>query len=484
MKKILLLFIAFSSAANFLYAQGFEEISSVSPMNITRLNHASVALPDGKVLVVGGHIQGFDITSTAEIYDPIADTWTLYNIDNAHDGCSFVELNDGRFMFYGGFPYGGGSGQSNATTIYDPVAGLFSNGPTMNVSRAFSSAVKLSDNRVLVVGNWYNTGDAEIYDPVANNFTSVGTPVMERANPLVFPCNDGGAVVIGGYGIYGSPNYSDVVYFDPSNSQFTSLASELIDGETGWITSWYASYGPISDVQLSNGNYVFMIYKMISASEYQYALAEFNPETKEITKLTSTPEIPFYSGMSPNEWSYGLHLMVDPTSDFVYFMGVGSSTAPYLARLYAFDTETGTLEVPSGSTGYDYYIYSSSKTWVNGNLLCTGGTIDGSNFSITNEAKLLGPLNSLSVQQLENSVDISVFPNPVSTSTFKVNSGSLAIDLIEILDLRGNLVKRMEVNVNEQTNTVDSGNLTNGFYLLRMSSSTEVYTKKILLNND
>jgi hypothetical protein len=150
--------------------------------------------------------------------------------------------------------------------------------------------------------------------------------------------------------------------------------------------------------------------------------------------------------------------------------------------LYAFDPQTGILEIPTVQTGMDYHLYSSSRAWVNGDILCTGGSIDGSNFNVTNQVTLVRPQNSLSVQKPENSVDISVFPNPVSLATFQVNSGDLAIELIEILDLRGNLVKRVEVKTNDQTHNVERGNLTNGVYFLRMSTSSEVYTKKILLD--
>jgi hypothetical protein len=223
MKKILILLFVFVPAAQFLYSQGFEVIEGIAPMNVTRIGHASVSLPDGKVLVVGGHTQGFEITSTAEIFDPLTGIWTLYNIDNPHDGCSFVKLADGRFMFYGGFSGWGGTGQSTVTTLFDPATSEFTNGPVMNVARAFSAAVRLADNRIIIVGNWYNTGNAEIFNPETNEFTSIGVPVSERSDPLVFPCNDGGAVIIGGYGIYGSPFYTDIVYYDIVNSQFTTL---------------------------------------------------------------------------------------------------------------------------------------------------------------------------------------------------------------------------------------------------------------------
>jgi hypothetical protein len=482
MKKIQLLFAALMLTSGLLYSQGFDVLTGVSPMNVTRYGQASVSLTNGKVLVVGGHTQGFQITPTAEIFDPLTGTWTLYNISNPHDGCSFVKLNNGKFMFFGGFSSGLGVGQSSVTTVFDPLTNEFSAGPVMNVSRAFSSAVKLNDNRILIVGNWYNTGDAEIFDPATNTFTSVGIPVAERANPLVFPCNDGGAVIIGGYGNFGSPNYSDVVNFNPTSNEFTTLSTELISGETGWITSWYSNSPALADMRMNNGNYIFMVYKLTGTNEYQYGFAQFNPETKEITRINSSPEMPMYNGTSPNEWAFGLNIMKDPETDYIYIMAVGSASSPFLTRLYSFDPTNGNLEIPSGEASFDYYLYSSSKSWVNGDILCSGGSINGSNFDITSEAKLLRIQNSLKTKNLFGSNSIKVFPNPISGGTFYVDSQNKNINSIEIVDLRGEVVRTIRVNKNNQIQTIEMGDVSKGVYFIRMYGSTEVYTEKVVFN--
>lgn len=483
MKKIQILFAALILTSNLLYSQGFEEITDVSPMNVTRYGHASVSLPDGKVLVIGGHTQGFQITSTAEIYDSQTNEWTLYNIDNPHDGCSYVKLSNGNFMFFGGFSGSSGIGQSTVTTIFNPETSVFTSGPQMNVARGYSTAVKLTDDRVMIVGNWYNTGDAEIFDPSTNTFTSIGIPLAERSNPLVFPSNDGGAVILGGNGNYGSPAYSDIVHYDPESMEFLSLSPQLIEGETGWTTSWSASFDQLSEMKLSTGNYIFMIYRALDGGNYEYAFAEFNPETKEVTKMNSTPELPLYNGTNPNEWGFGLSISKHPSTDYAYIMAVGSSSAPFLTRLYAFDPATGNLDIPDGQAAYNYYLHSSSKSWVNGNLLCTGGSINGSNFDITNEAKLLSPQNSLSVNWITNkSTGIQVYPNPVSNNTFQINSMHHSISIIDIIDVRGIVVKSTDVNANDQIHYIERGNLSNGVYVIRMRGLNSVFTEKVIFN--
>jgi hypothetical protein len=471
----------FLTSISWVYSQGFEVLNGASPMNVTRYNHAAVSLPDGKVLAVGGHTQDFLITSTAEIFDPLTGTWTLYNIDNPHDACSFVELSDGRFMFFGGFSGGSGVGQSNVTTIFNPTTNTFTNGPTMNVARALSTAIKLADNRILIVGNWYNTGDAEIYDPATNTFTSVGTPIVERAYPVVFPCNDGGAAILGGFGVYGSPFYSDIVYFNPTTSQFSSLSPEIIEGETGWLTYWNSFHPLVSKMKLSNGNYIFMIYRAINSTDYEFSFAEFNPETKVVNKLNSTPAIPLYTGLSPNEWAYGLNLMKDPSDDIIYFVGVVPNSSPISTRLYAYKYQSNTLEIPSGEIGLSHYLYSSSKAWVGGNLLCTGGTIDGSNFNITNDVKLIRPVNSLNVTDLSNTPEIQIYPNPVLDNHFEINCSGLSVQTIEIHDLSGKIVKQVQVNSNNPKHMIETQNIAPGLYIIKITGVFGVYTQPLVI---
>src|SRR5262249_16493944 len=53
--------------------------SQLASMNLQRLDYASVTLPNGKVMVLGGEYSGPDLkksyTNRTEIYDPVANTW-------------------------------------------------------------------------------------------------------------------------------------------------------------------------------------------------------------------------------------------------------------------------------------------------------------------------------------------------------------------------------------------------------------------------
>src|SRR5580700_5827635 len=63
-----------SSSAELFAASG--SFSAATSMNVPRSGHIAVVLQDGRVLVAGGTTTGGVVTSTAEIYDPVATTWT------------------------------------------------------------------------------------------------------------------------------------------------------------------------------------------------------------------------------------------------------------------------------------------------------------------------------------------------------------------------------------------------------------------------
>jgi N-acetylneuraminic acid mutarotase len=66
-------------AASELYDPASNAWSAASPMGISRSSHTASTMPNGKVLVTGGSgidSARFNTRRTAELYDPLAGTWT------------------------------------------------------------------------------------------------------------------------------------------------------------------------------------------------------------------------------------------------------------------------------------------------------------------------------------------------------------------------------------------------------------------------
>lgn len=163
-------------------------ITPAAPMTVARWSHAAITLADGRVLVTGGRTASTAppgvVLATAEIYDPVTNTWTetaspMNSVRRSH---AMSLLPDGRVLVTGG-----GTGVATASSpairaaeIFDPATGVFTPVADMLTVRSAHSSTLLADGRVLVTGGsagngtLFPTNTAEIYDPAANTWTNAG----------------------------------------------------------------------------------------------------------------------------------------------------------------------------------------------------------------------------------------------------------------------------------------------------------------------
>ena len=121
--------------------------SPTGSMSTARYCHTATLLPDGRVLVSGGH-NGIRHLASAEIYDPALGTWSPTGSMSTARYCHTATLlPDGRVLVSGGYPTATGSAE-----IYDPALGTWSLTPSMSTAAAHHTATLLPDGRVLVSG--------------------------------------------------------------------------------------------------------------------------------------------------------------------------------------------------------------------------------------------------------------------------------------------------------------------------------------------
>lgn len=172
--------------------------SNLAPMHHTRLYFASAVLTDGRVFVAGGEYSnaGGD-TTTAEIYDPLFDTWTEIAAPAGWTkigDAPCTVLPDGRVLV------GQIDGQGSA--VYDPVANQWVAAGLKGDASSEESWVLLGDRSVLTCQCTAHPG-AEKYLPATNEWVSAGrTPqdLVEAASieigaGILLP--DGRALFIG-----------------------------------------------------------------------------------------------------------------------------------------------------------------------------------------------------------------------------------------------------------------------------------------------
>ncbi len=188
-----------------LYDPKTGTFSPTGSMQIARSSFAGAVLDDGKVLVMGGWSAGTypgrTVEASAEIYDPATGRFARTgSMTAARYKMGAVKLTNGRVFVAGGSDNRDWQGMLNSTELYDPASGKFTRGAEMRYRRFKlpDGVVSLGDGRVLVTGG---AERAEIYDPAANAFTPAGGAALDgfyfsTATKLA----NGRVLIVGGYG--------------------------------------------------------------------------------------------------------------------------------------------------------------------------------------------------------------------------------------------------------------------------------------------
>jgi hypothetical protein len=201
------------------YAQG--TWSSLAPMNLARQFYASNVLKDGRVFVEGGEYSsaGKD-TNTGEIYDPVANSWTMlpsFPQSKFGDDPSML-LPDGRVLT--------GYISGPQTYIFDPAANTWSQAATKLRGDGSDEEtwLKLPDDSILtyeIFTQGANSAHAQRYIPATNTWVDAGTvPVLlssaavgyEMGPAFVLP--DGRAFFVGATG--------HTAYYTPSTNTWAA----------------------------------------------------------------------------------------------------------------------------------------------------------------------------------------------------------------------------------------------------------------------
>lgn len=211
-----------------LYDPTSEIFSPAAQMNVAREGHAAVLLDDGFVLVVGGStVSGGTTTylASAEIYDPVEDTFTLLPgpgpgwMASARTDFAGVLLASGTVLVVGGF---------NPTTyppgaeVWSPPSGPFTATGSMVTGRRYLTATRLANDTVLVAGGRNAAGalaTAETYDAFEGIFVPTGPMSTARQSATATLLLSGQVLVAGGLGSSGYLTGAEV--YDAGNFSAT-----------------------------------------------------------------------------------------------------------------------------------------------------------------------------------------------------------------------------------------------------------------------
>jgi len=189
-------------------------------LSVFRARQGAMMLPDGDVLVAAGSTGAATLTS--ESYDLATNTWTLAgNVAQTRFNYFYTELPNRRVLIAGG---AGGATASTTAEVFDPTARTWSSAGTLANAHGSSSSngnstrsVVLSASptsfvfdprvcgnncgKVLVVGD-NAAGAADLYTPAAVPLTTCTTTVTGSSGSVVVPA--GSVTCVNGAQVTGS----------------------------------------------------------------------------------------------------------------------------------------------------------------------------------------------------------------------------------------------------------------------------------------
>ena len=179
---------------------------ATASLNLARHHFTATLLANGKVLVVGGYTSpnppSFGITGTAELYDPVSETWSFTSPLSAPRAWHAAErLRVDQVAVIGG----ASPVVTSSVEAYDTATEAWTTLSPLSTPRYEASATILYDGRMLVIagtndGDLASTlGSVELYDPVLNTWRDVGSLATSRALHSTTRLFNGSVLIAGGY---------------------------------------------------------------------------------------------------------------------------------------------------------------------------------------------------------------------------------------------------------------------------------------------
>ncbi len=366
-------------------------------LNEARMGHTLATLPDGRVVLFGGHGTGFKALASAEIWSPSGEAFTTLTMRHSHDWPAFAMLDDGRFLLAGGSADLGIPKYAEAE-LFDPKTDSFTAVGNLVRFRSGSGAVALSNGLVLVAGAWWTHNDAhtygEVFNPATATFSATGALKTRRAYPIVLPTSDNRAIVLGGYGVNGGANIPSTEEFDPATGEFVKHQDELFQEDPGW--GIHQDQRPIEAQKLADGRFLLLAHRT-AGGVTEYTLFTFDPRNKRFERMSVTPNLP--SGKDYALWIP----VVDNARGRAHLLAQSATATPTQVSLFSVDLESGAVHQSASPTALEpaYSLGGAAVTLLqDGRVFVTGGTEDGSNYKPVRRTLFVTPGDATSGPKL------------------------------------------------------------------------------------
>jgi WD40 repeat protein len=183
--------------------------TTANPMLIQRNSQTATLLPNGQVLIAGGEVTNFSmVTGESELFNPTNGTWTQTGFMTGPFAFHTATLlPNGQVLVAGGdidegFGFGGVDLiPSSEAQLYDPVAGTWTATTSMNFVHDHHTATLLTNGVVLIAGGgtqFSSTTNCELYEPFSQTWTVAASLINARQSHTATLLPNGQVLATGG----------------------------------------------------------------------------------------------------------------------------------------------------------------------------------------------------------------------------------------------------------------------------------------------
>ena len=295
-----------------------------------------------------------------------------------------IKLKSGKMLLAGGAAENIGVGQTFTAELYDPVTHSFDGFGSMDVKRTKASALELDSGRVVISGNWYHNDGIELFDG-QKKFSYIKDVSAHRAYPFIFRIANDDAMILGSLGSKGDSLYCPVA----DRLKGDTLHLPLLET---WMPITLDGHSNSEAFIGDEGKGVYAYLMAVENKDGQVAVARVQSMVVAdslspiMTLLPTVCPVPMQSHGEQIE--YISSLIVDKQSEKAYMVGLPKSFHQYperAKRLYVLCVDYAQRPKAGMTLYYTDPIPDVTPCYPvlddDGNLLLTGGTLHGSNFT-------------------------------------------------------------------------------------------------------
>lgn len=306
-----------------------------------------IATAGNKILFAGGFRSGNVISTRVDIYDFVANTWSIAELSIVRHAMTVASVGN-KILFAGGVvdSYNNPTSKFTRVDIYDALANTWSTAE-LSVGRGFLTSATLGDKVFFAGGSYWDNRDyysnqVDIYNNTTNTWS---TAILSEARLRLTATTAGNKIYFAG-GSNGSNASNLIDIYDQVNNSWTT--STLQEGK-----EYFGSIAFANKIYWAGGITVYSTSQTLSS---QVEIRDINTQLSTVTCLSQAKA------------AFGT---VSKGNEIVFFMGIPSKQ-PTDFDIYNTATDKWSIGRLNQGLEYPGIISANNKIYVAGGALSNG----------------------------------------------------------------------------------------------------------------